>query len=1232
MSDDELGVPECVCARLRLERAAHCSCQALDEESSSDEVEEISFAAARPGPARFSSSSSNCADMRRPNLRRISTEYQSRATPNQAAPNEPPYSSLRSISFGVCSSATSFSPEWSKAARGTDRVFLTDAKKRQVSSKALVTRMWDEDALFLNATTASSLRITIAVDTIDQCRSIPGGTRVLLSLSRPPTFERLARDADDRRGKGQQVGSFDEEHSLVVGYASRDIMIEFRTRGDFTAFTTEAATAGLPRITAQTISIESTPCQDETSLALLQSWLSTFDFRVAFQLEKLVRNDLLEAVKVMQLRGEVDELVRDRGVREAERTLAFFADSLSSIDASTTTLEGATTTDSHQVAGQKRSLGEITLGDSDSDSSDSDSSTSDEDSDDNEDDPDAVIIVGATLPYLRGLTSVRAAQTPIEELRTLLLRAIDGSSVFNRLSATADDLQLVRSVTVTPTRILLTGPLLADSITVVRTYGRPDCFLTVTFRQEDGQRLREGDSSIISTRFQPLMRQGFDLGGRSWSFLAWSSSGLKGGSCFFMSSFLDKRGGAVTPETIHQSIGDFSGTETAVIPAKYFARISQAFTSSRPTIKMKKSRILAIDDVVSHSGSIFSDGVGLISTSLAEKVSNTLFFGATSPKAPPTCFQIRLGAAKGMVQVDPLLTGQTVALRPSQIKFRSTLTHLEIAGTFSAAPGFLNRPLIKLLEDLGIRPQQFLTLQAQATSKIANSRTALASAITLLRDWGLAEGTNFIRTLDFLARQSLTRGAAFSNPFVARCLDAAVAHALREIKHSGRIPLPGCYNLVGVLDIDECLGPDEIYAKVVHGDGKVEYISGRIAISRSPTNHPGDCRVVQAVGKLPQGIGERIRGLHNCVVFSSQGSRSLPSKLAGGDLDGDVYLLLTEASGLVPSDECIVEPAAYDAAPVVKLDRPVEVKDGADFFFQYLTSDRTGIVAIRQLLLADAHPEGLFHPACLKLAQQHSDCVDAQKSGTFVAFDDIPKPPPRGWPDFLTDSAADSYRSSKALGQLYRAVDDTRAYIPSSFDSPFTVDPLHTMTTSISSMFRAAVRPHFLKVKQPSPAAITHFRSFLPSLSAELLKLMTDPARQSEDDLSEEALFLSVSLRSHRLQQSDRVESSRLRERVAMLFGVVRKVIVDGPDRPAQSPPLSTSEKASNGWAAWHAAVEEGEDRTRALKVEGQGGKATAGPRERLLGLRIWGWLALGIMVEQLELLEKENVEVITID
>ncbi|GAA5870754.1 hypothetical protein JCM3774_001669, partial [Rhodotorula dairenensis] len=296
-----------------------------------------------------------------------------------------------------------------------------------------------------------------------------------------------------------------------------------------------------------------------------------------------------------------------------------------------------------------------------------------------------------------------------------------------------------------------------------------------------------------------------------------------------------------------------------------------------------------------------------------------------------------------------------------------------------------------------------------------------------------------------------------------------------------------------------------------------------------------------------------------------------------------------------------------------------------------LTQDRTGVVAIRQLLLADAHPEGLFHPACLKLAQQHSDCVDAQKSGTFVAADDIPKPPLRGWPDFLTDSAGSSYRSSKALGQLYRAVDATRVHRASPFDSPIVVDPLRTLTKSLANMLRSAFAPLSGRdLGQPRPSAISYYRGFLPSLSAELLKLLSDPTRRSEDDLSEEALFLAVSLSDRRLQQSDRVESSRLRERAAMLFAVVRQVILDGPPtRPGQSLPLSTLEKVANGWAAWHAAVEEGEDRSKALAIVDQG---RSGSSEKILGLRTWGWLALGVMVEQLEAFEKENVEVITID
>ncbi|KAL7339517.1 RNA-directed RNA polymerase 2 [Rhodotorula toruloides] len=828
-----------------------------------------------------------------------------------------------------------------------------------------------------------------------------------------------------------------------------------------------------------------------------------------------------------------------------------------------------------------------------------------------------------------------------QELSTLLDRAVDEFEKLGQFLAEAEETQLIRQVTFTATRVLLFGPYLGDTNSIVRAYDRPELFVSVAVRHEDGSSLRERDDSLIVSRLSPLFRDGFELGGRSWRFLAWSSSGLKSSSCFFVSPFRLADETLVTPTLIHRSIGDFTGSETALIPAKYMARIAQAFSSSKPSLTLKPDQILSIEDITAPDGSCFSDGVGLISPSLASDVVEKLGIKLGKEEKPPTCFQFRLGGAKGMLQVDPTLEGKVVALRPSQVKFRSTLTSLEIAGTFEAGPGYLNRPLITLLENLGIPADIFLKLQAKATAKIRKSRASLPSAVKLLRDWSLASGTRFVSALGFLAKDPATRDAAFANPFVARCLDASVVHALRDIKYSARIPLPGCYNLVGVVDVDGCLAEDEIYARISRSDGSTEYLHGTIAISRSPTNHPGDCRIVRAVGKLPKGAGERIRGLTNCVVFPVHGSRSLPSMLAGGDLDGDVYLLLTEASGLVPSPDRIAEPAAYDAAPTVKLDREVSVEDGGEFFFKYITRDLTGLVATRQLLLADSYAEGLFHPDCLKLAQLHSDCVDAAKSGTFVPQHAVPRVTQRGWPDFLTNDAPDSYRSSKALGQLYRAIDEKDFAVakPKSSSNPaflLDIDPQRRLTKALESVSL----PFLLskRLKPPSRPLIAHYRAYLPSFSSELSKLLSlspTPLRAGNLHLAEESLFLSVVLGTKRLQKSDKLDAGKRREQSGMLFAVVRKVIREGMYSSGR--PVKTSRAVQNAWAAWLAAVEESEDRSKlatAEKKRAASGRRVGGATDsgRLLGLSSWAWLALGVMAEELERLEKENVEVLVVD
>lgn len=115
------------------------------------------------------------------------------------------------------------------------------------------------------------------------------------------------------------------------------------------------------------------------------------------------------------------------------------------------------------------------------------------------------------------------------------------------------------------------------------------------------------------------------------------------------------------------------------------------------------------------------------------------------------------------------------------------------------------------------------------------------------------------------------------------------------MKHRGRIPLgPHNFNLVGVSDHSGYLQEGEVYVCISEPGKSSEYISGNVAISRSPTMHPGDIQVrsfiaglgalglnsiypsqlVRAIGRIPPEASERaraIKGLRNCIVFSSRG-------------------------------------------------------------------------------------------------------------------------------------------------------------------------------------------------------------------------------------------------------------------------------------------------------------------------------------------------------------------------
>lgn len=213
-------------------------------------------------------------------------------------------------------------------------------------------------------------------------------------------------------------------------------------------------------------------------------------------------------------------------------------------------------------------------------------------------------------------------------------------------------------------------------------------------------------------------------------------------------------------------------------------------------------------------------------------------------------------------------------------EYRGATYTLSIAETFTR-PGhlFLNRPLVSALEDLHIPASAFLKLQRSAITDINVDKSTYSGSRRLMRRYGLDASPlqTLINTLD---DRSAPTSLLTDDRFLRRCMEVLVARILGDIKTSARIPLPGCYHLVGVPDTDSLLAFDEIYACVRDQGGQQVWLEGKVAMTRSPTCSPGDVRIVNAVGRW-KGIGRspRYAVLTNCVVLPTVGE--LVSRSAG---------------------------------------------------------------------------------------------------------------------------------------------------------------------------------------------------------------------------------------------------------------------------------------------------------------------------------------------------------------
>lgn len=283
---------------------------------------------------------------------------------------------------------------------------------------------------------------------------------------------------------------------------------------------------------------------------------------------------------------------------------------------------------------------------------------------------------------------------------------------------------IVRRLIFTPTRAYCVPPELEMSNRVVRHFHKlSDRFLRVSFCDEDLQQMsaaaltvpvasivRDLSSSVGSSRTDlydrvlKILKQGFQLCGRNYSFLAFSANQLRDCSAWFFAG--DKY---VNAPQIREWMGRFPMKNVA----KYASRMGQCFSSTFFTLKVPKEEVIDLPEIV-RNGYTFSDGCGKMTSAFALEVAQSLKLG----QDPPSAYQIRYAGYKGVVAVWPTETDVKwkLGLRNSMKKFLSEHSELEVVGWTQFLPCYLNRQIISLLSTLQVENKVFELLQdAQVT-------------------------------------------------------------------------------------------------------------------------------------------------------------------------------------------------------------------------------------------------------------------------------------------------------------------------------------------------------------------------------------------------------------------------------------------------------------------------------------------------------------------------------------
>ncbi|KIW00874.1 uncharacterized protein PV09_07630 [Verruconis gallopava] len=617
-------------------------------------------------------------------------------------------------------------------------------------------------------------------------------------------------------------------------------------------------------------------------------------------------------------------------------------------------------------------------------------------------------------------------QTPYVELKQQAVEGLLQKLMYGSLTNSPtywsikknDNLALIHHVSLTPAGVYLDGPDPEVINRVLRSYqGHTDNFMRVTFSDEDGDPLQfrfDVANDLVYEKFQQVLDNSIPLCGKSFEFLGFSQSSLRSHTAWFMSPFpLSKHGDVLTPKEAIRRLGDFSHFRS---PAKCAARIGQAFTDTSNFLTVRAAAEVEIPDV-ERNGRVFSDGCGTLSEDLAYEI--FLKYDSHVMRVPPTVFQIRFRGCKGVLSVDPNLGESQLRVRPSMRKFQTPDddTHnLEICGMADKVrPLSLNRGLIKVLEDLDVPHEGFLQLAEEELERLRLSIRTVEAAARLLEDEQVGTSAGFP---DLLRRMKQIGIDLRKDRTLCAVVEMAAFCRLRAMKYKGRIRVRKGVKLMGIMDETGLLKEGEIHVAWIDDDDVRVIHTGLVAVTRSPTIHPGDVQLAKAVD-VP--LDSPLRKLYNCVIFSQHGDRDLPSQLGGGDLDGDLYDVFWDPR-ILP--RTVARPAEYARPRPVDVGREIVTGDITKHFVDFMKNNNVGILANHLLALSDRTDGGTRAKDCVGICELISTALDYPKTGVVANMKSMPRIDKTWRPDFMAPSP--KVKIEKAQDPLAIAFDDAK--------------------------------------------------------------------------------------------------------------------------------------------------------------------------------------------------------------